>query len=142
MDPVPLRGEFPLSLTVGQHIRIVKTEPTDLHGPFKVTTINYLYALSTRERQEVLSFHWAPDASDEGEVKARIAPVTFGHLHIGPALIGEHPPIRPKDLHKAHIPTARVSLEAVVRVAIEEFGVRPIQPAWQTILERTEMTFQ
>jgi hypothetical protein len=135
MDPVPLRGHWPLFLTVGQNIRIVKTEPRDPRGPFKVTTIRYLYALSTSDQQVVLSFHWAPEAGEEDQpVGEGGTPITFGHLHVGPALIGSDPPIRPKDLHKAHIPTGRVSLEAVIRLAIEEFGITPRRSDWQTIL--------
>jgi hypothetical protein len=115
MDPVRLRGEWPLFLTVGQHIRIVGTEPNDPRGPFKVATFDYLYALSTSDQQEVMSFHWSPEAGAEDQaMDERGTPITFGHLQIGPALIGSAPPVRPKDLHKAHIPTGRISLEAVI----------------------------
>ena len=68
--------------------------------------------------------------------------VTFPHLHIGSALLAGQTAIRPGDLHHAHIPTGRVSLEAVVRLAITEFGVKPRMGNWEEILQRTEAAFQ
>lgn len=138
MDPVPLRGERPLHLTVGQNIRLVETDdPGDPRGPIKVSTVRYYYVLETEADEEILSFHWTSGVASENDSES----VAFPHLHIGPALIGTQPAIRPKNLRKAHIPTGRVSLEAVIRLAIEEFGVTPLHPGWQEILTRTEAAF-
>ncbi len=138
MDPVPLRGEVPLHLTAGQYIRLIETaDPEDERGPIKVSTVRYFYVLATETDEEILSFHWTSGAAVEGGPEE----VSFPHLHIGPALIGTQPVIRPKNLRKAHIPTGRVSLEAIIRLAIEEFGVTPLHPRWQEILARTEGAF-
>lgn len=138
MDPVPLRGGVPLHLTVGQTIRIIRTDdPEDIRGPFKVRTIDYFYLLATEADDEILSFQWTPEATAAGVVNA----VSFPHLHVGPAMIGEAPAIRPKNLHKAHIPTGRISLEAFIRLAIVEFDVRPLKQDWDTVLQRTETAF-
>ena len=134
MDPVPLVRETPLLLTVGQTIQIVKTGPADAREPYKARTQEYFYAFSTSEGREILGFHWTPNAVGENAV-------TFPHLHIGSALLAGQMVIRPKDLHKAHIPTGRVSLEAVVRLAITEFRVTPLRADWEVVLRRTEDAF-
>ncbi|HEY7034197.1 MAG TPA: hypothetical protein VH482_22855 [Thermomicrobiales bacterium] len=64
--------------------------------------------------------------------------VTFPHLHIGRAMTAGQSAIRPRDIHKAHIPTGYVSLPAVVRLAIAEFGVTPLRANWEEILRRAE----
>jgi len=138
MDPVLLKGEAPLHLTVGQRIRIIRTEdPSDVRGPFKIRTIDYIYLLATTDDDEIPNFQWTPE--DRADETANV--VTFPHLHLGPALTGSKPQIRPKNLHKAHIPTGRVSLEAVIRLAIVEFGVRPHRQDWDAVLQRTEAAF-
>jgi hypothetical protein len=37
-------------------------------------------------------------------------------------------------LHRAHIPTGIISLPAVIRLAISEFGVTPLRDDWQVRL--------
>jgi len=37
-------------------------------------------------------------------------------------------------LDKLHLPTGHVSLPVVVRMPIEEFGIRPLTPTWQARL--------
>lgn len=135
MDPVSLKGPFPLRLTVGQIVRIVRTdESDDPRGPFQMRTVQYLYAFSTPQGQEILSFHWTPEA-----IGANV--VTTPHLHIGSVIAVGQTALRPGDLHKAHIPTGSVSVEAVVRLAIAEFGVEPLRPNWEEVLQGTEDAF-
>ena len=134
MDPVPLKGEIPILLAVGQIVRIIETERGDPRGPFRISTVQYFYQFSTPENHEVLSFHWTPEGSGANVV-------TFPHLHIGPAIVSGQTTIRPDDLHKAHIPTNRVSLESVVRLAIVELRVEPLQVKWADILQRSEDAF-
>lgn len=131
MDPVPLKGAFPLRLTVGQIVRIVATDgPADRRGPFQIRTVQYLYAFSTPRNQEILSFYWTPEAIGDNIVATP-------HLHIGPALTVGQTALRPGDLHKAHVPTGHIPIEAVVRLAITEFEVEPLRPDWAEILRRT-----
>jgi hypothetical protein len=42
------------------------------------------------------------------------------------------------DLDKRHLPTAWLSLAAVVRILIEEFGVRPLHGDWRQRLDRAD----
>lgn len=133
LTPVPLRGGTPLLFRMGQEIKIVDVGNDEPGGRYRIRTLRYLYAFSTTERKELLAFHWHPQ--EEGGA------IPFSHLHIGAALTGEHPPLRPETLHKAHIPTGRVSLESVVRLAITEFGVVPLRANWEGILQRTEEAF-
>mgnify|MGYP001271409931 FL=1 len=44
-------------------------------------------------------------------------------------------------LDKLHIPTGRVSIEAVIRMLITEFGVRPLREDWEKRLNETESRF-
>jgi hypothetical protein len=74
-----------------------------------------------------LSFHWTPEAVEPNAV-------TFPHLHVGRALTADQAAIRLSDFHKAHIPTGHVSMVAVVRLAITEFGVTPLRPDWGRVL--------
>ena len=131
MDPVPLKGETPMLFSAGLVVRIVEAEGGDPGGRFRGSTARYFYQFSTTENREILTFHWTPEASDANAV-------TFPHLHIGPAIVSGQMAIRPNDLHKAHVPTSPVSIAAVVRFAITEFGVTPLHPARDMVLRRSE----
>jgi hypothetical protein len=131
MDPVRLGGAVPVLLRFGQQVRIRSVDPNDPRGPCEVHLTQYLYAFSTADDREVLAFHWTPEARERGAV-------TTPHLHIGPALTAGQTVIRPGDLHKVHVPTGLVSIEAVIRLALTEFGVRPLRRNGEHILRRTE----
>lgn len=134
LEPVPLKTAWVLSFAAGQILRIEAADAADPRGSFRVRTIRYVYRFLAAEElgpTEVLAFHWTPEATGG-------RPVTFPHLHIGSALLGGQTIIRPHDLHKAHVPTGLVSLQTVVRFAITEFGVTPLRPDWDEVLERTE----
>jgi hypothetical protein len=131
LDPVPLRGTIRLSLSVGQVVRIVPRDRFEARGSFAIETIQYVYELvTTPDEQELLAFHWTPYATADL--------VTFPHLHIGRAITTGQSAIRPRDIHKAHIPTGHVSLPAVVRLAITEFGVTPLRRNWEDVLLSAE----
>lgn len=135
MDPVRLKGVTQIDFTAGQIARIIKTDDVD-RGPYKVSTVRYFYTFWTTgdQPEEILSFQWAPEETGPGVV-------SFPHLHIGPAIISDETAVRPKDLHKAHIPTGRVSIEAIVRLAITELGVPPQKRRWERILNQSESVF-
>jgi hypothetical protein len=49
----------------------------------------------------------------------------------------------PVDLRKSHIPTGRVSFEAVVRFLVDELDVAPIrEDDWRTMLNQNEQLFE
>jgi hypothetical protein len=45
-------------------------------------------------------------------------------------------------LHKLHLPTGRVALEAVVRFLIGDLNVAPRRSDWRTVLDRAEAHFR
>ena len=81
-------------------------------------------------------FHWHPDPI----VPAPAIP----HLHVSAQLIVPNPANASDTLplDKLHLPTGYVTLPAVVRMLIEEFGVRPLTATWQTRLIEAEATLQ
>lgn len=135
MDAVRLKGITPIDFTAGQIVRIIKTDDVD-RGPYKVSTVRYFYTFWTTgdQPEEILSFQWTPEETGPGVVP-------FPHLHIGPAIISGQNVVRSKDLHKAHIPTGRVSIEAIVRLAITELGTTPQKRRWERILNQSELAF-
>ncbi len=80
--------------------------------------LHYIYHLYTPDGMDFLAYHWHP------EVARREDP----HLHVYVAT--------PKvDLRRKHLPTGYISPTTFVRLLIEEFGVEPLRPDWQIILQ-------
>jgi hypothetical protein len=126
--PVALRGMTPVRLFLGCRFRIVESLGPD--GRFyAIDTVEYAYQFLTRAGQEFLSFHWNPEAASTTER-------AYPHLHIGSPMLAADAPVLPDRFNKLHIPTSPVSLEAVIRFAIEELGVDG-RAGWQDILKRT-----
>lgn len=123
--PISLQGDSLISLVIRQHYRIV--EDSVPRGPWKVSTAGYLYSLKeTSTDREILAYHWHPAVG-----------VTFPHLHLeAGALVGR------EELAEAHLPTNRVALEDVLRLAISSFGVRPLRNDWANILDSTQAAFE
>lgn len=105
---VPLGGRHRLALSV---LYTFTVRQTDL-GSWRASATGYWYHLDQRAGSEVIAFHWRPNGHGH---------VPFPHLHVdggtGSVRIGR----------KGHVPTGRVSLEGVVRFAIEALG-RPPAP--------------
>jgi hypothetical protein len=131
MAPVQLQRESGVLLTVAQVIRIVESENPRGHRPFEVYVLKYFYRLSGEDGREIFGFHWTPDSLEPGEV-------TFPHLHVGPGVTLGRTLKGGIDLNKVHVPTGRVSLPAIIRMAIVEFGVKPIRSNWERVLDRSE----
>jgi hypothetical protein len=73
--------------------------------------------------RELLAYHWNPTGPEQKR---------FPHLHLSAAAeVGN------RALTRAHIPTGEVSLGDVVRLFIEELGVRPRRADWRTVLDET-----
>ena len=103
---------------------------------WRVTTRMYQYRLLDRPERELLVYHWQPGDAFLGP--------DHPHVHVSAALsaqgaAGETETI---DLDGRHLATARVSLEAVIRMLIEEFGVAPQRSDWRGTLARTEALFR
>ena len=72
-----------------------------------------------------MAFHWHPEG---------LGHIITPHIHLG-AGAGQ---LRP-ELTTAHLPTGMVAIEAVLKLAIEAFGVRPLRPDWPEILSAPQM---
>lgn len=127
-QPISLRApsvEFLLHLSM--RYEVVKIDDLD-RGPWKVRTRGYTYTLSTADTAEVVAYHWHPNGN----------PISWPHLHMGSAAL------RPDAVvtHKQHLPTDRVSVEAIVRYCISELGVPALRPSWQDTLATSEELFK
>lgn len=124
--PVKLAGGSGLTLSVIHHFRIVESEGD--RGPWKVSSAAYFYTLEDEAGREVVAYHWHP---------AQRSRVTAPHMHLGAGAGALR-----DEFHRAHLPTGRVSLEDVLRLAISEFAVKPLRPDWETILDDALRAFK
>lgn len=130
-DGVALRGAHPIRFTAIQTFRLVLTGTNGAQAAPAIQLVSYAYVFVDGDGRELLAFHWTPEARGSGEV---LTP----HLHVGARLLNGQQVVRPRDMHKAHIPTGRVEPAAIVRFAITEFGVSPLLPNWRDVLDRLE----
>jgi hypothetical protein len=98
-------------------------------GPWTTTTTEYIYEVSDERDDLIAAWHWHPESGRAGDE----APGPHIHAY------GDRETLT---LHKLHLPTGRVSLEALVRFLIEDFGVIPRRGDWRTVLSRHEETFR
>jgi hypothetical protein len=134
-DPLRLRtaSSPAVYLSFGQRFVVVRDETIE-DGPFRIHTREYWYRFELDDDVELLAFHWTPETQNSQEKR-------YPHLHVGAALLVETTPILPGVLHKRHIPTGRVSIESIIRFAIEELGVLPLIPNWSDVLEQGQRQF-
>jgi hypothetical protein len=114
-DPLSLRSAVlgKIQLTLGHQFRVIEDEA---HG-YRVTTAAYNYALLNEEGQELIAWHWHPESR-----------VVRPHLHIAADPL----------THKIHIPTARVTIESVLRLLVDELGVSPTRTDFAQVLDDSE----
>jgi hypothetical protein len=98
-DFLELRQRPTIALSGGQRFRIVEDDAIEV-GPYRVHTVEYFYAFSTADDQEILNFQWTPEAPLPALEDDWPAPKTFPHLHIGRGLLGSNAPVFPDDFHK------------------------------------------
>lgn len=93
---------------------------------------SYAYALNDRSERELLAYHWHPDSKS--------SPIQTPHLHLSASLVVPNPgrEATALPLDKLHLPTGLVSLTAIVRMLIDEFGVQPLTPRWRERLTEAE----
>jgi hypothetical protein len=139
MNSVRLKSRIGVYLVAGQNIRIYEADPRHAQERYRVMTLKYTYGfthMTTAGKEvELLTFHWSREHSP-GD---RSPP---GHLHIGNGLLADPTVIRAGDFANAHIPTERLSLEAVIRFAIMELEVEPLRDDWADVLDETEGVFK
>ena len=115
---VALGGPSQFMLGLQQNYRIVESEQSGT--PWRVDVVGYDYVTYDAEQREVLLYHWHPRGN---------SPVSTPHLHLEQGARVGRPEVR-----DAHLPTGDVSLNAILRVLIEEMDVRPLRPDWESIL--------
>jgi hypothetical protein len=127
LHPVPLGGTFGVELTAGQAFRIRRH--LALSSSFGIEMISCFYSIATADHIEILTFQWTPEATHS---------VTFPHFHVGRAIVSDKTLVMPERFHKVHVPTGHVTLASVVRMAIEEFEVKPLTRRWSALLDDSE----
>ena len=114
--------EQPLALDVGHYYVVVEAEGEA--GPWRCHTVGYTYEIAELSGREVLAFHFHPTSGA----------VPFPHIH-------DRQHREPVDLSHVHIPSGRVSLEAVIRLAITELGVKPRRDDWESVIAESEQAW-
>ncbi len=123
---VRLGGNARLSLTVEIGYRIHDTLPVEDKGRWAVTSAMYMYTFYDARGGQLLSYHWHPEGR---------SPITTPHLHLGASAVT-------RDLlATAHLPTGLITLIDVIRLAIQDFGVRPLRRDWAAVLDRAHRAF-
>jgi len=115
---VPLRGSTDLSLWIHQNYLVAEDEGR--RRSWKVRTTGYMFQLRVGER-ELIAYHWH---------QRGLSPHTVPHVHLGPAA-----EIGFVDLARAHLPTGRICLADVLRLAIRDLGVEPRRDDWREVLD-------
>lgn len=120
-----------LGLAIRHHYTVV--EAAGQRGPWKVTSVGYLYAIEDAAGRELVAYHWHPVGSS-----------TFAapHLHLGAPLTGAVRAGNGHGLAAAHLPSGRVALESVILLMVAELGVRATRPDWQVVLARNLEKFE
>jgi hypothetical protein len=87
-------------------------------GPFRVSSRSYRYHFIGADDKELLMYHWQPDSG-----------MTLPHVHMTlPAHV----------TRRTHVPTGRMTIEAIVRFAIDELGATPQLGGWRERLGESE----
>jgi hypothetical protein len=118
-----------IELALKQSFSIVHVPDNVEHGPYKVKTLSYAYSISREDQREIIAWHWHPDAPSWQKTP---------HLHVGSTQLADNAVIS----NHHHLPTGRVSVEGIIRLAINDLGVRPAREDWQEKLMESEFKFQ
>jgi hypothetical protein len=119
-NPVALRSNPALLLTLLMHYKV--TEAQGQLGPWKVSTVAYLYSVQDKQGHEFFSYHWHPTSTPQYD---------FPHLHAHSGILA-----------KIHLPTRRISLEEILRLVITQLNVKPLKREWEKVLRDTQQAHQ
>jgi hypothetical protein len=139
-EPISLRqlggGPSGLFLDLVHVFSVVEIDRPRIPRQWRTTTLMYEYRLLDRDQRELLVYHWQPGSATRGP--------DYPHLHVSASLTARVDARSSQEigLDKLHLPTDRVSFEAVVRMLIDEFGIAPRRNDWRDTLERTETIFR
>lgn len=136
--PLPA-GQVRFGLSVVHAYRIIRQSE---RGPWKVQTAAYQYALDDADGREIFAYHWHPHVGD----------IPYPHLHLSHGAVkrdvlpnaslavGQN--VLQSQLAVAHFPTRRVALEDMLRLLIEQFGIRPARPDWDDTMHKARESFK
>jgi hypothetical protein len=99
------------------------------HGLWTASTAQYAYRVSDERDDLLAEWHWHPMTQLSGD------DAPWPHLHA----YGDREALT---LHKLHLPTGRVALEAVVRFLVNDLGAVPRRTDWRATLDRHEEQFR
>jgi hypothetical protein len=126
----------PVRLTDGRYLRLTIQlffEDTPQGRRAKVKMSSFQYQLDSKGERWIFRYDY---------VREPPAPHPAMHLQIRGTLKERRRPDEPA-LERIHFPTHRVSLEAVIRLLIEQFGTPAREPpeVWRALLAQTEAAF-
>lgn len=134
--PANAGGSSGLLLDVRHQYAIVLDGTVGSSPSWRVSSRAYEYRILDHQAEELLVYHWQPNSIAGGP--------NFPHLHVSATLSAQtaFSARQPFRLDSRHLPTGRVSLEAVIRLLIAEFGIAYRHRNWMTRLKRTEDVFR
>lgn len=121
--PVRLRAATPIQFELTLQYMLIQS-PMD--GLWSVGISGYIFSFGGQDGSEVLAYHWHPGGTSR---------VTWPHMRI-------HHDVAGLILPRTHLPTGVITVQDVVRLAVEEFGVQPRRPDWLDVLERTRQSLE
>lgn len=124
-EPVVIAGSSLRLLVV---LRYWIIQAANSPGAWAVQLATDDYELLDDLDREILAYQWHPQGRSS---------VTWLHVHLGPAAGDLWRP-----LSRAHLPTGRIAVQDVLRLAIRDFGVPPRRADWAAVLERTRRTLE
>ena len=134
------RGLEPLCLRDGRFLRltvVLRLDQSDDGRRLKVLESSFQYQNSwdEHEPQEIFRYDYLRQPGNDPHPTAHLN--IHGHLCVASALSSDRP------LSRVHFPTARVSLEAVIRCLADQFGVpcREAPDIWRPMLSEAERAF-
>ena len=110
-----------LTLEFSHSFRVIP-DPNERAWQPTVTEYTYTFGFEGEAGQEFLAYHWHPDPRQK---------VRYPHIHLE---AGASAGI--VQLQKAHIPTGRIDIPALIVFAIESLGVKPLREDWTAVLEQ------
>jgi hypothetical protein len=117
------------SLKLELRHRFVVRQAEGERGPWAVSTTEYIYEVADESDDPIVAWHWHPGSGLPDDA------VQWPHLHA----YGDRSALT---LHRLHLPTGRVSIEAVVRFLIADLDVVPRRAGWSALLDRHEHRFR
>lgn len=111
-------------LNVALEYEIVKRSGRPRSERYKVSTKRYQHHLFDADGREILLFHWHPTTGQASP-----------HLHVS------NPTPESPYTRRAHVPTGRVTVEAIVRFLLSELDAEPGREDWLAVLDECDATF-